>query len=66
MGASSRPKDYDKSKITAEKTVEYFNDYIERWRVAMGKYLREELTQFNLVGHSFGGFVSAHYALAYP
>ena len=66
MGASSRPHDYNKSKITPEETVKYFNDYLEKWRVAMAGYLGEELTNFNLVGHSFGGFVSAQYALAYP
>ena len=44
MGASSRPKDYNKKKISAEETVVYFNDYLERWRVAMGTYLGEELT----------------------
>ena len=66
MGASSRPHDYNKGKITPEESVNYFNDYLERWRVAMAGYLGEELTNFNLLGHSFGGFVSAQYALAYP
>ena len=36
MGASSRPDDYAKHSMTPEQTNDFFNDYLERWRVAMG------------------------------
>jgi len=32
MGGSSRPKDFDENKISAEGCVDYFVEYIEKWR----------------------------------
>ena len=32
----------------------------------MADYLGQELTQFCLLGHSYGGFLAGQYALAYP
>jgi len=61
MGASDRPEDYDCTSITAEETVDYFNDYFERWRKAMGG-----ITQFYLTGHSFGGYLCGLYTSRYP
>ena len=60
MGASSRPSDYDYENITAEESIEYFNGYLEQWRKAMGG-----LTDFYLVGHSFGGYLVGNYAAKY-
>jgi pimeloyl-ACP methyl ester carboxylesterase len=34
MGASSRPRDYNKDKLTAEESIEYFVAYFEKWRIA--------------------------------
>ena len=42
MGASSRPKDYNKKTITPQQSIDYFVEYMELWRVAMGKYLAEK------------------------
>ena len=38
---------------------------MEEWRVAMGVLRGETLTDFYLVGHSFGGYIAGLYALAY-
>lgn len=35
MGGSSRPNDYKSYSFTPLESIEYFNDYIERWRKAM-------------------------------
>jgi hypothetical protein len=37
--------------------VQYFIDYFEKWRVAMGN-----LQDFFLAGHSFGGYMMGNYA----
>ncbi len=58
MGASSRPPF---TARTAEEGEEYFIDFLERWRVAMG-----DMKDFYLAGHSFGGFVCGLYAHRYP
>ncbi|CDW84782.1 UNKNOWN [Stylonychia lemnae] len=58
MGASSRPE------FTAKDAVEgdqFFVDFIENWRIAMG-----DLKDFYLAGHSFGGYICGHYASRYP
>jgi len=47
--------------ITPEEAIKYFNGYLESWRIAMG-----DLTNFILVGHSFGGYLVGNYALEYP
>ena len=58
MGGSSRP---DFSPKSAEESDEFFVDFLERWRLAMG-----DLKDFILAGHSFGGFICGHYAVKYP
>ena len=35
MGSSSRPTNYN-DKFTPERTIDYFNVYMEKWRIAMG------------------------------
>ncbi|XP_047741669.1 1-acylglycerol-3-phosphate O-acyltransferase ABHD5-like [Hyalella azteca] len=56
FGRSSRPK-FDSDAVKAEKQ---FITSIESWRKAMG------LDKFILLGHSFGGFLAASYAIKYP
>ena len=57
FGVSSRPtflgKNYDDA-------IEYFLQIFEKWRMKMN------LTDFNLVGYSMGGYIWAKYALKYP
>lgn len=56
FGRSSRPKLLSKSEnVDAE-----FVDSIERWRKA------QDIDKFILMGHSFGGYLSANYALKHP
>jgi len=55
MGASSRaPFDCR----TADEADQYFVDFVESWRVAMNN-----MTDFVLAGHSYGGYVTSLYAL---
>ena len=56
MGRSSRP-DFDYEDH--EEAELYFLSRINDWRESMGFDL------IDLVGHSFGGFISARYALKY-
>jgi len=57
MGMSSRPKfDYKNT----QESLDFFIDSIEKWRIEEG------LDQFILTGHSFGGYVSCHYAKRNP
>ena len=62
MGASSRPDDYDfeemmgEEKHNAGETLNYFVNYIEKWRIGFSARLKQELTGFVLAGHSFGGY----------
>lgn len=59
MGASSRPIfDVDQSPESADQ---FFVDFLEKWRVAMG-----DLKEFFLAGHSFGGYICGNYAVKYP
>lgn len=60
MGASSRPNFNEKVK-TPDEADDFFVEYFEKWRVAMGN-----LTGFVLAGHSFGGYLCGHYASRYP
>lgn len=60
-GASSRPSDYiEKFADCAENSTRYFVEYIEKWRVAM-----DNLTDFYLLGHSYGGYMAGSYASIY-
>ena len=59
MGSSSRPKDYDKKGFNPEQSINYFVEYIEKWRQAM------DITDFYLAGHSWGGNMVGNYACKY-
>ena len=61
MGGSSRPDNYNTGDLTPEESVEYFVNYIEKWRRNFGK-----LKNFYLAGHSLGGYLAGHYAVKYP
>lgn len=56
-GASSRP---DFTCKSTEETEAWFIDSFEEWRKA------KNLENFILLGHSFGGYVAAKYALKHP
>ncbi|KAJ8762236.1 hypothetical protein K2173_007392 [Erythroxylum novogranatense] len=56
-GGSSRP---DFTCRSTEETEAWFIDSFEEWRKA------KNLTNFILLGHSFGGYVAAKYALKHP
>lgn len=56
-GGSSRPDFMCKS---TEETEAWFIDSFEEWRKA------KNLSNFILLGHSFGGYVAAKYALKHP
>ncbi|GAQ91164.1 lysophosphatidic acid acyltransferase/triacylglycerol lipase/phosphatidylcholine hydrolase, CGI-53 homolog [Klebsormidium nitens] len=56
-GASSRP---EFTPRTTEETEAFFIDSLEEWRKAM------KIDKMVLMGHSFGGYMSAQYALKYP
>ncbi|XP_047051869.1 probable 1-acylglycerol-3-phosphate O-acyltransferase [Lolium rigidum] len=56
-GGSSRPKFTCKN---TEETEAWFVDSFEEWRKA------KNLSNFILLGHSFGGYVVARYALKHP
>lgn len=56
-GASSRPRYICKN---TEESEAWFVESLEAWRAA------QQLDSFVLLGHSFGGYVAARYALKYP
>ncbi|CAA0841208.1 1-acylglycerol-3-phosphate O-acyltransferase [Striga hermonthica] len=56
-GGSSRP---DFTCKSTEETEAWFVDSFEEWRKA------KNLSNFILLGHSFGGYVAAKYALKHP
>eukprot|EP01117_Protostelium_nocturnum_P009962 TRINITY_DN354_c0_g1_i1.p1 TRINITY_DN354_c0_g1~~TRINITY_DN354_c0_g1_i1.p1 ORF type:complete len:385 (-),score=146.94 TRINITY_DN354_c0_g1_i1:128-1282(-) len=58
FGRSTRYPFNGKSKEEAE---DYFLDMIENWRNSSGID-----GKFNLLGHSFGGYLAGNYALRYP
>jgi len=58
MGSSSRPAFTCK---TGEQADTYMINAMEQWRISMGN-----LTDFFLVGHSYGGYVTGTYASIYP
>ena len=39
----------------------FFTETFEKWRLVMN-----DMTQFYLAGHSFGGYISGVYASYYP
>ena len=68
MGGSSRPEDFDIKGFNSQQSIDYFVDYIEKWRVEMGsQFLRsgehQEFTDFYMAAHSFGGYISGNYML---
>nr|XP_017241300.1 PREDICTED: 1-acylglycerol-3-phosphate O-acyltransferase-like [Daucus carota subsp. sativus] len=56
-GGSSRP---DFTCKSTEETEAWFIESLEEWRKS------SNLSSFILLGHSFGGYVAAKYALKYP
>jgi len=56
FGRSSRPPFSSKE----EKIVEEYTQVLESWREGM------ELEKIHLLGHSFGGYLTAHYKLRHP
>ncbi|KAI7743666.1 hypothetical protein M8C21_031034, partial [Ambrosia artemisiifolia] len=56
-GGSSRP---DFTCKSTEETEAWFIDSLEEWRKA------KNLDKFILLGHSFGGYIAAKYALKHP
>ena len=69
MGASSRPRNFSKD-YSPQDVITYFTYYMEKWRKALPKYIEEikgkKFTQFVILGHSFGGYLSGHYTVKYP
>ena len=61
MGSSSRPLDFIHNEFNEFECENYFNDYFEKWRVEM-----DDLRDFYLAGHSFGGYLVGNYASKYP
>ena len=59
MGGSSRPDNFSR-KNGPQESIDYFINYFEKWRIAMNN-----LTNFYLAGHSFGGYLVGNYALKY-
>jgi len=57
MGLSSRPS-FDCK--TTEESIDFFVESLEKWREALG------IERFYLGGHSFGGYIGAHYAMRHP
>ena len=58
MGSSSRPKWTIQNGDDADT---YLIDILEKWRVQM-----DNLTDFILCGHSYGGYLSGTYASKFP
>ena len=58
MGSSSRPPFPAEN---GEQADTYMMNAMEQWRISMGN-----LTNFVLVGHSYGGYVTGSYASLYP
>jgi len=60
FGRSPRGGEHAFNARTLEETHSYFIDSLEKWRKAQG------LERMALMGHSMGGYLVSHYALAYP
>lgn len=54
----------DRQNFTIEKDtqsiIDFFIETINQWRIQLS------IENFILVGHSFGGYVSANYTVKYP
>jgi len=61
MGSSSRPLDFKYNEFNEHNCENYFNYYFEKWRVQI-----DDLRDFYLAGHSFGGYLVCNYASKYP
>ena len=60
-GLSDKPDDYlAKFARSAESSTYYAVEYLEKWRKAM------RLTDFYLLGHSYGGYMAGSYVAKYP
>ena len=57
MGGSTRAQFNCKTGIEADN---FFINFVEAWRAKM------DLTDFYLIGHSYGGYTSSIYAHRYP
>jgi pimeloyl-ACP methyl ester carboxylesterase len=51
--------------VTPEESIEYFVEYFEKWRKVFSKVISKEVTDFILMGHSFGGYICGNYAVKY-
>jgi pimeloyl-ACP methyl ester carboxylesterase len=60
MGGSSSPTDFKDKTFSPKEVTNYFVEYFEKWRIEM-----DNLTDFYLSGHSYGGFMVGHYACKY-
>jgi len=49
-----------KSSFTDTEVINYYIDALEEWRV------KTKIQHFELVGHSFGGYLAIQYAIKYP
>lgn len=47
--------------MSASDADDFFVQFLEKWRLAMG-----DMKDFFLAGHSFGGYICGHYAVRYP
>ena len=69
MGGSEHPNDYDKDSESLEGQIEYFVEYLERWRQSFTTNIKNilglEFDKFHLGGHSFGGYIVGNYAIKY-
>ncbi|CAH8390408.1 unnamed protein product [Eruca vesicaria subsp. sativa] len=59
-GSDNRPQELAKVGWITEETEACFIDSFEEWRKS------KNLSNFILLGHSFGGYVSAKYAIKHP
>ena len=65
MGASTRPLGHFDLKWTPEESLNYFVENFERWRKQFSADFGFELTNFYLMGHSFGAYVVGNYTVKY-
>lgn len=53
--------------MSPQDCINYFVNYLEIWRQKLSKnVLKKDLTDFFLMGHSFGGCVAGHYSYKHP